>query len=334
VTDVRDRFASQLLTGARGAEVATVVRHLVAVQAQDLTAARLGVRARSLDSHASDIDARLNAGTLLVSWLNRGTLHLVASEDYRWLHALTTPHFTTANLTRLRQEGVSEEQRERGVATITEELAGGPRTRAQLRSALARVGVPVGGQAVPHLLMRATITGVCVRGPLVGAEQAFVLVDDWVPSTTPLPRDEALDVLGGRYLAAHAPADARDLAKWAGIPLGWARQALADTVGGNEGREQVTHDGLDDPVPDPVLLGPFDELLMGWASRNWVLGGHQDVVTSNGVFRPVILADGHAVGTWRRSGSTVTLQPWTRLSAQHQEALATEADDVRRFLRG
>ena len=41
---------------------------------------------------AADVDRALSEErSLLITWLNRGTLHLVRSEDYPLLHALTTP---------------------------------------------------------------------------------------------------------------------------------------------------------------------------------------------------------------------------------------------------
>ena len=40
--------------------------------------------------------------------------------------------------------------------------------------------VPTAGQALVHVLFYASLQGVCVRGPMVGGEQAFVLVRDWL----------------------------------------------------------------------------------------------------------------------------------------------------------
>ena len=48
--------------------------------------------------------------SLLVAWLNRGTLHLVRSEDYPWLLALTAPTQVVANARRLVQEGLTPEE--------------------------------------------------------------------------------------------------------------------------------------------------------------------------------------------------------------------------------
>lgn len=273
--------------------------------------------------HASDVDQALNNRELVVTWVNRGTLHLVRSEDYPWLHALTTPQLATSNATRLGQEGVSPEQAERGVQVVTRLLSDGPQTKLALRDALQSADVPVARQALIHVLFLATLRGVCVRGPMIGKEQAFVLVRDWLPPAPHVDRDQALGELARRYLAGHGPSSDRDLAKWAGITLGDARKALA----------QVSPALVDAaPLPPPRLLGPFDELLMGWASREPVLGDHSGVVTINGIFKPIMLVRGKAVGTWAMPGGTVGLQPFAPLSATVTKALARDADDVQRFL--
>ena len=65
------------------------------MQGQDPRGARLAVRARTTGLTAADVDRALTDRSLLITWLNRGTLHLVRSEDYPWLLALTAPpHFT------------------------------------------------------------------------------------------------------------------------------------------------------------------------------------------------------------------------------------------------
>src|SRR5205823_7955905 len=87
--------------------------------------------------------------SLVVTWLNRGTLHLVRSEDYPWLHALTTPPLFTTNARRLAQTGVTPDAAERAVAVVERSLAEeGPLTRAQLRDRIAAASVPTEGQAL------------------------------------------------------------------------------------------------------------------------------------------------------------------------------------------
>ncbi len=316
------RLSAQLLSGPPAGTPGEVVQRLLAVQAQDPRGARLAIRARSQGLHSSDVDRALADRELVITWVNRGTLHLIRSEDYPWLHALTTPQIATANANRLKQEGVSREQADRGVRVIEKELCDGPRTRLQLREALERRNVPVAGQALVHVLLRATLDGLCVRGPMKGAEQAFVLVKDWLPRTGPVDRDVALGELARRYLAGHGPADERDLAKWAGITLGDARRGLA----------QTTPVERDVQPMSPRLLGAFDPLLHGWASRADVVGAHHEVVTVNGIFRPIALVKGKAVGIWSLPEGKVELEPFGTPSVAVRKALDVEAADVHRFL--
>ena len=138
------RLAAQQLVGPPADGVLQVVDRLLAVQAQDLRAARLAVRARTTGLTAADVDRELQERTLVVTWLNRGTLHLVRSPDYWWLQRLTTPQLSTGNARRLAQEGVSPDQADRGVAAIEAAItADGPMTRTQLREIVAAADVPV-----------------------------------------------------------------------------------------------------------------------------------------------------------------------------------------------
>src|ERR1700743_1780346 len=88
---VAERLVAQLLSGRPARDPLTVTQRLLAVQGQDPRGARLAIRARSTRLTARDVDRALtDERSLLITWLNRGTLHLICSEDYSWLHALTT----------------------------------------------------------------------------------------------------------------------------------------------------------------------------------------------------------------------------------------------------
>ena len=332
------RLAAQFLLGPSADGVVQVVERLLAVQAQDLRAARLAVRSRTSGLTAADVDRELDDRTLVVTWLNRGTLHLVRPQDYWWLQRLTTPQLSAGNAKRLEQEGVSPSQAERGVALIEAAIAtNGPMTRSQLREIVCAADVPVAGQALVHILFLSALRGLTVRGPVIGRDQAFVLVRDWLgdpPQVT--DRDTALSELARRFLAGHGPADDRDLAKWAGITLGDARRGLR-TVGAElEERPGGLVDVADRPAPRgrrrPKLLGGFDPLLHGWVDREPVLGGNQTIVTMNGIFRPFALVGGRAVATWSMPAGRVTLEPFGRITAGVLVDLDREARDVERFL--
>jgi hypothetical protein len=312
---------------------------LLAVQGQDPRGARLAIRARSAGLTAADVDhAMTEDRSLLITWLNRGTLHLVTSDDYPWLQALTTPPLLTGNARRLVQEGVTQDAAEHAVNVIARSLADdGPLTRDQLRARLDRAGVRTEGQALVHLLVLASLRGLIVRGPTVGKHHAFVLVRDWLGEIKPVPRERALAELARRYLAGHGPADVRDLAKWSGLPLRAARagfDAIAQDL-------DVRPDGLVSLAarpsaaepPPPRLLGVFDPLLMGWTSRAAILGRHDAAVVTGGIFRPFALVGGRGVATWRISSGRVEIEPFARVSRADRAALEVDAQDVARFLK-
>ena len=89
---IAERLSAQLLSGPPARAAVDVARRLLAVQGQDPRGARLAIRCRSVGLSAADFDRALTEErSLLITWCNRGTLHLLASEDYPWLHAVTTP---------------------------------------------------------------------------------------------------------------------------------------------------------------------------------------------------------------------------------------------------
>ena len=335
---VRVRLASQLLIGPPAGSPEAVVRRLLAVQAQDGRGARLGVRARSSGLVAGDIDRALTVTrSLVVSWLNRGTLHLVGADDYWWLHALTTPRLAIGNERRLRQEGVSAAEADRGVTVVAEAvISHGPQTRLQLRHRLDQAGVPIAGQALVQILFAASLRAHVVRGPVIGTEQGYVSAANWLarpPSS--FDRNEALILLARRYLAGHGPAGPADLARWAGITIRDARLGFASIADAlvPVGKDLVVMPGGPEPTQiPPRLLGAFDEVLHGWASREPIVGRHVSVVTTNGVFRPVALVEGRVVATWSLPDGTVSIRPLERLPVGARNALGTEAADVLRFL--
>lgn len=317
-----------------------VVGRLLAVQAQDARGARLTIRSRTNGLSAADVDPAFNEGSMIITWLNRGTLHLVRSEDYRWLHAVTAPRQVKFNLRRLEQEGVSPDQAEKGEVAIRADIADrGPRTRAELRSALEGAGVPTAGQAFIHLLMYCSLRGLIVRGPMRGGEQQFVLVDEWLGKQPPVDTEAALAELARRYLAGHGPAGVRDLAKWAAVTLGQAKAGFAAigevVVEAGPGLLRLKDSAAGGEMPAPKLLGPFDPILHGWQSRDFLIPDEQErsVVTTNGIFRPTILVDGQVAGIWRLAAGEIELQPFGEINPAALGALEAEVDDVHRFLR-
>ena len=333
---VRQRFASQLLDGAWANDAVAVCDRLLAVQAQDLRSARLAVRARTSGLTVHDVDRALTDGMLVVGWLNRGTLQLVRREDYWWLHALTTPPLFTANARRLAQTGVTASTAERGVAEIARALAEGPLSREQLRERVQAVRMPTAGQAFVHVVMLACLRGIAVRGPFVGKTQAYVLAHDWLGPPKPVDRERALGELARRYLGGHAPADERDLAKWAGLPLRDARAGLSMIAGGLVQRSDQLlelNGTVYDGAPRACLLDQWDPVLVGWRSRESLLEHYPRRSSPEAHYRPFAYVHARAVATWSlRQGAVTIGEPFVSLKRTAEEALSADAADVVRFL--
>ncbi len=338
---IAERYSAQLLTGPPAGDPVAVAERLLAVQGQDRRGVRLAVRARTEGLSVADFDRALSQDrSLLITWCNRGTLHLIRREDYPLMAQLTMPPVFTANARRLAQEGITPAATERGQRTIERALAEeGPLTRRQLGERLDAAGVRTEGQALLHLLLQACLRGVAIRGPMIGSQHAYALVRDWLgPQPPAADRDRALAELARRYLRGHAPAEDRDLAKWAGLPLRDARAGLGAIA--PELHERA--DGLlelagppsqrPEAMPAPRLLGAFDPILLGWRARDFVVGSHGPAIMIGGMFLAFALVGGRAAGLWRIQRGKVSIEPFHRLAARDRRALELDGDDVIRYL--
>jgi hypothetical protein len=327
----RRRAAAQRLHRPAGGPV-EIVRDLLAVQAQDHRAARLALRARGTGFDAAGVDAALADGSLVIAWLLRGTLHLVAAEDHGWLLALTAPLGEATSRRRRAQLGVAAADAERAVGLIAGAVAAGPCTRAELGSLLGEAGIHTEGQALPHLLNLAARRGVCVLGPPRDGAPAFVPP----PRGSGRPRAAALAELARRYLRGHGPATDADLAAWSGLPQRDARAGL-EAIAAELEREGGLEDLAGRPAPParlaPRLLGPFDPYLLGWADRSFVVAPEhaRRVHPGGGIVRATAIVHGVAAGTWTRPGGKVALEPFAALPARVTAALERDAAAVEGF---
>lgn len=330
----RTRASANLLhrpvTTAGPAGVAEVVRRTGGLQAQTWTGAALQVRARSTRTTKADVDtARETDRSVVRGWFLRGTLHLVATEDFGWLLDLLGPVLERRNVRRYRQLGLDPDVRARATKLIVGELEDGPRTRADIREALVRTGVIDGSdpQQVIHLLYHVGLTGRICYGPDAGKDPTWVLTADWLGRTESSEPD-----LAGRYLAAYGPATPKDLATWSGLPVTTARKLFADRD------DLIEQDGLAmlagmKPVDEPApvrMLGELDTYLLGHADRSSILADdHRRAVNAGGgMIKPVIVEDGRITGTWRfdRTASVGSVEPFG-----DAPALDDEQRDIRRF---
>jgi hypothetical protein len=341
----RLRLVAQRLAGRPAGSPAEAVRLLTAVQAQDFPGALTSVALRTPSRLRKDVEAALDAGEVVRSWPMRGTLHFVAAEDLRWLLDLLGARMLTAAAGRRAGLGLDEVTYGRARELTEAALSGGRGLRRRaLLDGWAAAGISVEGQRGAHLLGHLAQSGVICLGPLDGAEQTFVLLDEWVPRPRRISGDDALRELALRYFTGHGPATVQDLARWAGIPLRAARAGLALARGGLESVDVDGVEHLMDPAtPERLaacrdeaeglhLLPGFDEFVLGYGDRRAVIDPEffdRIVPGGNGMFRPTVVSSGRIIGTWGWTGRgakrTATASPFTSFPAEVTAALPEAA---------
>jgi hypothetical protein len=344
----RRRTAAQHLHRSRRRSAVDLVQHLTGVQAQSLPAARLAFPARTDGITAERVDrARLRDRSIVHTWAMRGTLYLIAAEDFGWLVPLAVEPRIQHAFRRLEQEGVPPDQPATAVRLIERMLGRqGPLTRPEIGERLRSGGIRTQGQALVHLLWLASAQGVICRGPERGRDQCFVLVRDWIGEPEPMERDAALAELAARFLTAHAPADPADLAAWSGIRAGDARRAWSAIedrlveVETDRGALWSLRRSAPEAPPGVIRLIPWwDEYLLGWKDRGLVAPPDRWRKINRdgrGWLNPTILADGVAMGVWNTKPSAkglhVEVQPFSRLSPTVGRGIRREAEHLSDFL--
>jgi len=305
-------IAQRIVTPAATTPVETV-RWMLALQAQDFPGVKWSVGLRQRSGTQAAVEAACDAGEIVRSWPMRGTLHLVAAEDLKWMLELTTPRSVASAGDRRAYLGIGDLDVERARDLALAALTGGRvMSREALLASIAAGGVSTQGQRGYHLLWYLAQTGSLVLGPVDARQQTFALLDEWVPHPRRLEPDEALGELARRFFASHGPATAKDLARWSGVTMAQVRAGIsvAGAALTTLDLDGVPHflapEALDVAAPAARvhLLPGFDEYVLGYQDRTAFLApGHSQAIVpgGNGVFRPTIIVDGAVAGTWRRT---------------------------------
>lgn len=335
---LKTRLSRQGLAPTRRDAPEGVVAWLGAVQAQDYLGAAWALALRLGTLTLADVDQALAEGRIVRTHVLRPTWHLVAPRDLRWMQALTGPRIKARLTTYDARMGLDARLYARARTIMARALEGRRSlSRAELAAALKRRGIEAAGQRLAHLVMDAEIAAVICSGPRRGREHTYALVDEHVPATRALSRDEALGTLAMRYFQSHGPATLHDFVWWSGLSMADARAAvaLADVKA-----EMLAAPPTADRVAGAHYLLPnYDEFLIAYRHR----GASLDPARSRnfGVFSGTeyphqIVLHGRIAGSWRREvgarDACITLKPYATPSAAETAALARAAARFGRFV--
>lgn len=344
------RVHNQRIEGDKPETAGDVVRHLTAMQAQDYLASLWAIGLRMPHATESMIEQAIAERAIVRAWPMRGTLHVVAPEDVRWMLRLMTPRVIAQSAGRYRQLELDEGVFHRSKGLLIAALEGGKvLTRNELYAVLEDAGIQTASQRGIHILSHLTQKGLLCLGPWRDKQPTFTLLDEWLPDTSTLPDDEALATIALRYFTAHGPATVQDFARWTGLTLTDARAGLNDAKGAlveETSGDEIYWRSASAPVPANApdggrvhLLPAFDEYIVGYKERGAVLHPEHEkrvIPGKNGMFNPVILIDGCVAGTWKRklkkSEVVISYTPFRPFSTPELHALDAAARRYGDFL--
>ncbi len=325
------------------------VWRVVGLQAQDLAAGLLSLRARSSGLTQEGVEqAREQEHTIVWTWLMRGTLHLITAEDARWLVPLLGPDLIRSSQGRIQQLGWSEEKVANGIQLVVSAIADrGPLIRDEVRRLLAKHDLPYQGQAVYHIVVRAAYEGLICYGPKRGKQNTFALFSNLVGRLDPQPEEAGQERLALRYLEAYAPARPEDFAAWSGLKISQARRAF-DRIESQTSRIEAfgqemrvlksQPDSLLEGGPVVRLLPRWDTFLLGYANRDLIIRRDQTsrIYPGGGIIDAVVLVDGQARGVWKLKRSPrrleVQVEPFEPLPPKILDLIEAEVFDLGQFL--
>ncbi|HEX8270163.1 MAG TPA: winged helix DNA-binding domain-containing protein [Flavobacterium sp.] len=303
------RLQTQLLLQHTFTDVAQVVKHFGAMQAQDFAMAKWAIAVRLQCANDAAVELTLDQNHIVRTHVLRPTWHFVAAADIHWMLELSAPNIRRQSGSTNRQLGLDSVIFRKSNDIICKALEGGNHfTREELMAVLAQNGIPTDGLRSSHIMFEAELEGLVCNGIRKGKQQTYSLLDEKVANKIKYSKYEAIAELAKRYFTSHGPATIKDFGWWSGLSLADAKKGA---VMNQDILECITSDSQQYYLPKELvldygesvhLLPAFDEFLISHKDRSASI--HPDFAnhafTKNGIFRPIIVVDGIVAGVWKR----------------------------------
>ena len=322
-----------------------IVAHFGIMQAQDFNAAKWAIGVRLDGCTDKTVCDAFNKGEILRTHILRPTWHFVTPENIRWMLQLSAKRIMSSMKSRDRELGLTDEIYGTCYRIIEKALEKDDYlSREELTKILYHAGMRFDSSQMYHVLSGAEANGIVCSGALNGMIQTYALFEKRVPAAKPITKEESLAKLARIYFTGHGPATLNDFVWWSGLPIGEARQGLqsvqAEFVSATiEGQSYWMPDIVSQPPTGKsnlYLLPAFDEYIVGYKDRTSVLtsDNHTKAISSNGVFRPVIIKDGRVIGLWKKATSakkTIEVTSFDPVDNETQQLINAAAAKFRAF---
>ncbi|MBK8048137.1 MAG: AlkZ family DNA glycosylase [Anaerolineales bacterium] len=322
------------------------IAHLVGLQAQSAPAPYIGLWTRLQGFSRNDLAREIAARTVVKATMMRGTLHLVAANDYVQLRSTIQPVLAQAADSIAKRRAGADFDREELLSAATAYIEAQPRTFAEISDFLA--------QEWPDRDIGAMRYTVRTHLPLVQipistgwsypGNPKFGLAESWLGQ--PISPTEHLRELVFRYLAAFGPATVADMQTWSGFgklkELFERLRPELQIYRDERKREYFDIPGI--PLPDGDTPAPerflpeYDNLLLSHAQRARIIADdYRAQVYLPGLrVRSTILVDGFVRGGWKversRKSVTLVIEPFATLTSQSRTGLAEEGEQLLHFV--
>lgn len=251
-----------------------------------------------------------NRGEILRTHILRPTWHFVSPLNIRWMLSLSAGRIKSSSKSRDRDLGITEELYERTNRIIRKALEGNKcLTKDALAVEIGKARIKTDTAYMTHFLMRAEAEGIVCSGVMEDNAHTYALLEERVPSVPVLSKEEALARLAQIYFTTRAPATLQDFCWWSNLSLTEAERGFnaikpeffPEKINGQT--YWFAHACNPKNPPDNILLLPaFDEYIISYRDRSAALleETQSKAISSNGVFRPTVVANGKVIGLWKK----------------------------------
>jgi hypothetical protein len=305
------RLISQQINATKFKTAKEIVGWMGAMQAQDFNMAKWAVGLRLKNATEQNIDAAINSGEIIRTHLLRPTWHFVSSDDIYWMLELTAPRIKSFMKGRNIQLELSENVLKKANKIIEKLLLGNKSvTRKELINELNIAKIKTDNNRASHILFNAELEGIICSGKMKEKQTTYALLNERIGKPAQIKKEEALYKLASKYFESHSPATLQDFIWWSGLSVSDAKHSL-ELIKSNFISEKINlkeywfPDSFSVPKKfkeSGFLLPAFDEFLISYKDRSAaiILEHQQKAFSNNGIFWPVIIINGKAVGIWKR----------------------------------
>jgi hypothetical protein len=338
------RLANQQISSGRFTSPGDLAGWMGAMQAQDFRMVRwaFGLRLNGFD--IAGINKAINNAKIIRTHLLRPTWHFVSAEDLQWILEISAPRIKSSLKYRQDFLGLTPEILSETNAIISEVLKGKSLAREKIKKELNEGGIVTDNNSLSHILFWAELSGIICSGEILDDKQTYTLIHERIPRTKHYERKEALGILALKYFKSHGPATLKDFGWWSGLTA--ADMKISLEMAGDE-LESIEIDSArywlgrgqqpGDPPLQAWLIPAFDEIIISYTDRSAIISGdsHSKAVSSNGIFRPVVIIENQVAGLWRtvksKKGIIVEISSFRSLNRSDKILINNAAESYSNF---